>query len=209
MNKNIKFANKRTASSGFTLIELLVVVGIIAVLGAITLVSYGNAKAKGRDTRRVADIESIRTAVEIYRSEKNVYPSDHGGIDTSAGSGSVTLSGTILDPPIGNNWVLSAPPSPKGLLNIVSDNYMAALPLDPKNTSPYFYLYEPASYNQFGIDCDAKGLFLCAYVLSAKLEDSSNSRANPGCNSCLTEHNFCVSGGEAKLNHNECGNDAP
>ena len=43
-------------SSAFTLLELLIVFFIIALLSTLAYVSLENARAKGRDTRRLADI---------------------------------------------------------------------------------------------------------------------------------------------------------
>ena len=46
-------------SKGFTLIELLVVIAIIGLLASIILVSLNTAQKKGRDGRRVADLQGI------------------------------------------------------------------------------------------------------------------------------------------------------
>lgn len=49
---------------GFTLVELLVVVTIIAVLSVIGMVVYSGVSARARDTRRMAEIDAIQTAME-------------------------------------------------------------------------------------------------------------------------------------------------
>lgn len=51
---------------GFTLVELLVVIAIIGVLATLVLLQLGTARARARDTKRIADINQIRTAVESY-----------------------------------------------------------------------------------------------------------------------------------------------
>lgn len=59
---------------GFTLIELLVVIAIIGILVAIGTVSYQRSVRVSRDSRRKADLEQIRQALETYRSEIGNYP---------------------------------------------------------------------------------------------------------------------------------------
>lgn len=59
---------------GFTLVELLVVITIIALLTTMGLVIYQNSVRKGRDGRRQTDLEQIRSALELYRSDIGWYP---------------------------------------------------------------------------------------------------------------------------------------
>jgi general secretion pathway protein G len=55
--------------NGFTLIELIVVVTIIAVLTVVGVISYGGTNKKARDSRRMADLEKIAMALEVYRQD--------------------------------------------------------------------------------------------------------------------------------------------
>lgn len=72
----IKFFQKTHQQQGFTLIELLVAATIIIVLTAIGLVSYRQANISGRNAKRRADIETLRQALVLFRSEKGYYPGD-------------------------------------------------------------------------------------------------------------------------------------
>ena len=61
---------------GFTIIELLVAVGVMAVMSAGIVAAIGQGpRMRSRDARRKADLESIRTALEMYRNNYGWYPS--------------------------------------------------------------------------------------------------------------------------------------
>jgi len=61
-------------SKGFTFIEMLVVITIIGVLASIGVVNFKVANQKARDGRRQGDLQQIRAALELYRTDQNVYP---------------------------------------------------------------------------------------------------------------------------------------
>ena len=69
-NKSHTIIRKR----GFTMIELLAVVTILAILAAIGLVSFTNATRNARNNKRMTDIQNIRQALVLYRSEEGCYP---------------------------------------------------------------------------------------------------------------------------------------
>jgi len=48
---------------GFTLIELLVVIAIIGLLATLAVVAFSGAQRRARDAKRVADIQSVVTAI--------------------------------------------------------------------------------------------------------------------------------------------------
>lgn len=64
------------ACKGFTLIELLVAVSIVVMLSTIAMTSYRAAQKKARDGKRKSDLEQIRAALEMYRSDSDdgLYP---------------------------------------------------------------------------------------------------------------------------------------
>jgi type II secretion system protein G len=68
--------------SAFTLIELLVVISIIGVLVALTLIGMQGARESARDATRKSDLEMIRSGLEIYRADCNIYPTDLGTVLT-------------------------------------------------------------------------------------------------------------------------------
>ena len=70
----------RRSVTGFTLVELLVVIAIIGVLSSVVLVSLNSARVKARDAKRVADLASLRVAMEGYYDGN--YGSDGTGADT-------------------------------------------------------------------------------------------------------------------------------
>ena len=91
-NKNIKSKN------GFTLIEILVAMTIVAVLVSISLVSLQGARKVARDGKRKADLEQIRSALEIYRSEVKTYPGSVNFGGSLESSGNVYLDLVPNDP---------------------------------------------------------------------------------------------------------------
>jgi prepilin-type N-terminal cleavage/methylation domain-containing protein len=65
-------------NKGFTLVELLVVIAIIGLLSTLAVVSLGNIREKGRDTKRLSDMDAMRTAMELVNSEYGSYSTDLG-----------------------------------------------------------------------------------------------------------------------------------
>lgn len=68
------FNVKSNSKKGFTLIELLVVIAIIGLLATISIIALNSARMKARDTRRLADIKAITTALDLYFDDHNYYP---------------------------------------------------------------------------------------------------------------------------------------
>ncbi len=73
---NFKFQilNYWRRQMGFTLIEVLVAATIVALLSTIGLSGYQAITRSGRDALRKSDLEQIRSALEIYKSENGSYP---------------------------------------------------------------------------------------------------------------------------------------
>lgn len=74
-------------NSGFTLIEVLVAATIVALLSTIGISSYQAVTRQGRDALRKSDMEQIRSALEIYKSEENLYPDNSSECTANLSSG--------------------------------------------------------------------------------------------------------------------------
>lgn len=59
---------------GFTLIELLVIMAVLSILISIGANMFIIAQRKARDSQRKADLRTIQTALEAYRTSTGVYP---------------------------------------------------------------------------------------------------------------------------------------
>ena len=57
-----------------TLIELLVVFAIIGLLSTVAILALGSARQKARDSARLSDLGLIRTGLERYFGDNNMYP---------------------------------------------------------------------------------------------------------------------------------------
>lgn len=144
---------------GFTIVELLVVIAVIAILVAITVVSYGNVQKNARDTIRLDDISRIRGALELYKSQVGTYPAAN---------------------PDPATWERSTT-NPTGFLSGLQ-SYIGNVPVDPKNTgTSYYFYYRYPSGNMSYSNCPAiKGDF---YVLGINtMETKSGITSSPGWN---------------------------
>ncbi|HLD19902.1 MAG TPA: prepilin-type N-terminal cleavage/methylation domain-containing protein [Patescibacteria group bacterium] len=104
---------------GFTLIELLVVISIISLLSAIGVASLNTTRAKARDTRRIADIQQLKTAVELFYDANGYPPSDGTDRTTKcalyAGVPHPTYSmQSILQPLVSSGFIATIPCDPLG-----------------------------------------------------------------------------------------------
>jgi prepilin-type N-terminal cleavage/methylation domain-containing protein len=76
---------------GFTIVELLIVVVVIAILAAITIVSFNGIQARARDSARIENIQAIAKAIELYKVDNNQYPVISDAFSSeSSGCGSAT-----------------------------------------------------------------------------------------------------------------------
>ena len=100
---------------GFTLIEVTVVISIIGLLASVLLVSFVGVREKARDSRRLADMRQVITALDIYYNEYGRYP------DVSAsGSGC-------------SGWDTSKTPD-AFLQSLINEKIITKPPVDPLNS---------------------------------------------------------------------------
>ncbi len=102
MKYDVRFMNK-----GFTLIELLIVIAIIGVLTTIASVNFIGIRERARDAQRKSDLAQIQTALELYRTDRGLYPelAEYPGCDDPIQSQtSVYLKNTPCDPESGDPY---------------------------------------------------------------------------------------------------------
>lgn len=71
------------SSRGFTIVELLIVVVVIAILAAITIVSYNGIQTRAKDASRSSSVETLKKGIELYNGENSTYPAVVGCADNS------------------------------------------------------------------------------------------------------------------------------
>lgn len=109
---------------GFTVIELLVVIGIVSTLGTVGGMMYANSVRASRDTRRITDIQNIRSQVELFKASQSTqfYPMNMPTIQAYAG-GSASIP---KDPQTQNDYSYVPVPA---TCNNTSGNYCTSYTL--------------------------------------------------------------------------------
>ncbi len=65
---------KHFNARGFTLVEIIVVVAVIGLLSLVVFASFEDSRQKARDTARIADLEQIKAALQVYGATYKEYP---------------------------------------------------------------------------------------------------------------------------------------
>lgn len=113
---------------GFTLIELLVVIAIIGLLSTLAVVALGSAREKARDSKRLSDLKQVQTALELFYTDENGYPTSTLGV-TLGGASAACLNSSGF--------------TTAGCAN----PYMGQVPADPGQTSYTYTATSSASYS--------------------------------------------------------------
>jgi general secretion pathway protein G len=140
MNKKQK-TNLQIWKQGFTLIELLIVIAIIGVLTSISVFALSGSRQSARDTKRKTDLEQIRSALEIYKSDCSRYPASLTFNSTLVGNGTnCPAANTYMqlvpqDTVSGRNYAYKATGSPATSYVICASLEDTAGAADPRCTA--------------------------------------------------------------------------
>ncbi|NJB68653.1 general secretion pathway protein G [Desulfobaculum xiamenense] len=97
----------RRKNAGFSLIELMVVIVILGILATLLVPKIMDRPDEARITKARLDIQSIETALKLYRLDKGRYPTTEQGLGALAGD---YLENTGLPKdPWGNEYIYQSP----------------------------------------------------------------------------------------------------
>lgn len=115
-----------THQKGFTLVELLIVIVVIGILAALVVVAYGGITAQAHKAKRLADVNSIQKALELYRQDNGYYPAN--GTD---------------------NW--GGPLNSAGMENALGTYLRGGIPREPSGDPSKAYQYVRGTADNYGI----------------------------------------------------------
>jgi uncharacterized protein (TIGR02145 family) len=72
MVKNMTY--QKLFKPAFTLMEIMIAVGVLIIILMIVVPSLQSVRAKGRDTKRVGDIQDLQSALSLYYHDEGQYP---------------------------------------------------------------------------------------------------------------------------------------
>ncbi len=121
--KKILGDNKCQNGAGYTLIEIIVVIAIIGFIVATAMYAFNYSRARARDAKRMADIQTIKKAIELFYDENDRFPDN-------ANDG-ISDSGEFFG--VGNG------------IDIKLGPFLQNVPQDPRHDGNiYFYAYDPS-----------------------------------------------------------------
>ena len=108
-------------------------VAIIGLIATFAMASFKNAREKSRDTKRLADINEIQQALELYFLDQGSYPDEPAPSSPLGSTNTRCLNAT--------GWQTAG----------CANAYMDFIPSDPR-TGLYDYVYNLLAPNKFQID---------------------------------------------------------
>lgn len=95
--------------NGFTLLEVMIVIVILGLLASLTIPNLMANKDKADIQKVISDISTLENALDMYKLDNGIYPSDEQGI--------ISLVTKPIEPPLPVNYR--------------SNGYLRRLPKDP------------------------------------------------------------------------------
>jgi len=165
---------------GFTLIELLVVIAILAILMSVVVVTINPAEMmkKSRDSKRISDLDALRTAINLYLSEDlsltsngmtatyayiSVPIATAGTCGTFGGRTSYCATTANYQKVDGSGWIKL------NFNSLTIKSPISLLPVDPTNSTSSGFFYA------FGISSD-----LSQFELDDNMESNYYKNGGPG-----------------------------
>ncbi len=142
--------------SGFTIIEMLIVVTILAMLAGVLIPVLQEGQATARDSRRMADLRTIQSALADFYRDSGLYPDTGGewwGDATDVGTYGYAANGYI--PGLVPDFLTALPRDPDPSFPNATDGYMFRsdgtdykfvldnTPEDPDSFAEGFPFYDP------------------------------------------------------------------
>lgn len=166
---------------GFTLIELLVVISVIGLLASVVLVSLNNARVKARDTKRIADIKQLQTALEMYFDQTGNYPQCTAAIGGDQWCGQCDAAGVV-------QFTTALQP-------LIDQKILGKVPTDPLSTTPC-YTFEYYTNNQAsgGYTCGGTDISNFSYTIRFGTELATNLNYPLFSSQRVAGKEYCITG---------------
>ena len=185
----------------FTLVELLVVIAVIAIIATLAVIALQQARSRARDSKRIADVKQVQTALELFFNEQGRYPT----VDEWNSGSLITSTSQILmqDIPV-------APYPADGSCDSTTNNFYYQPNGDYSNYSISFCLGNDISGLSDGLKCMTPGGILEEDCLPESVQPEVVCEPACGAGYVCSEEAVCVIDFEndgQNLIHN-CGNES-